>query len=175
QAGGRMIAAGGSTFGYANNGLPNGRTNAVRHYVVNPRDGRGRILSTATSAGTPTLLAETLIWRGDGRLTNYLAVRGDFTDQRYYSYSPMARRLTHESFNIGSLQAVTNNYTIDNGSTGGLGILTSQAQSGTLSGTWSVPGSGGLDGVSRVAQSQNTLISRPAYGRAPGAGSVSAT
>ncbi len=174
QADGMVIAVDGSTFGYANNGLLNGRTNATRKYVVSQRDGRGRVLSTTTTAGLSTLLSETLDWRGDGRLTNYLAVRGDFTDQRYYNYSPLAQRLTQEIFNIGAMQPVTNNYTIDQGATGGLGILTSQTQSGTLSDTWDVPVSAGLDGVSRVIQSQNTLITRPAYGVAKGAGSVSA-
>jgi RHS repeat-associated protein len=175
RADGLMIGVNGATFGYGNNGLLTGRTNSARNYVVNQRDGRGRILSTTTTAGLSTLLAETLNWRNDGRLTNYSAVRGDYTDTRNYAYSPLAQRLTQESFNVGAMQSVTNVYAIDNGATGGLGILTSQTQSGSQSDTWSVPGSGGLDGVSRVVQSQDTVLNRPAYGTAVGAATVSAT
>jgi RHS repeat-associated protein len=150
------------------------RYNASRNYTVNQRDGRGRVLSTTISSGLITLLSETLNWRNDGRLANYMAVRGDFTDVRNYGYSPYAQRLTKESFDVGASQSVTNVYAIDNGSTGGLGILTSQAQSGALSDTWSLPG-GGLDGISRVIQSQNTVLNRPATGTAVGAATVTAT
>jgi RHS repeat-associated protein len=177
RADGLPIAIDGSTFGYANDGLLTGRTNAPRKYTINQRDGRGRILSTTTTTanGLSTLLTETLNWRGDGRLASYLAQRGDFNDQRYYSYSPFAQRLTQESFQVWTGNFVTNIYTIDNGATGGLGILTSQAQSGTQSDTWSVPSGGGLDGFSRVATSQDTILTRPAYGTAVGAATVSAS
>jgi RHS repeat-associated protein len=178
QADGQMTSVNGATFGYGNNGLLTGRTNSVRSYTVNQRDGKGRLLQATTSANSTTLLGEVLTWRNDGRLTNYIASRSDSTettDTRKYSYSALAQRLTQESFNVASAQSVTNIYTIDNGSTGGLGILTSQAQSGTLSDTWSVPSSGGLDGLSRVAKSTDTVITRPAYGNAVGAATVTAT
>jgi len=87
----------------------------------------------------------------------------------------LAQRLTQESFNVAAMQMLTNNYTIDNGQTGGLGILTSQAQSGAASASWTVPASGGLDGLSRVSKAQDTLINRPAYGLAQGAALVTAT
>jgi len=175
QADGLMIASDGSVYSYANNGLLTGRINANRAYSVTQRDGRGRVLQTSTTVGIATALTETLSWRNDGRLTNYVAARGDFTDTRNYAYSPLANRLAQESFNVGSGQKLTNNYTTDNGASAGLGILTSKAESGTASASWTVPSSGGLDGVSRVAESQNTLINRPAYGLAQGAGTVTAT
>jgi RHS repeat-associated protein len=56
-----------------------------------------------------------------------------------------------------------------------LGILTAKAESGSASATWTAPSTGGLDGLSRLAESQNTLINRPAYGQAVGAGFVVAT
>ena len=171
RADGLMTGAGDASFGYGNSGLLIGRTNNARCYTVNQRDGRGRILQTTTSVNMSPVLAETLAWRNDGRLNNYTAQR-DFTDTRTFSYSPLAQRLTQESLNVSSSQRVTNNYTIDRGTTGGLGILTSAAQAGGLAGTWSVP-SGGMDGLSRVAQSQDTLINRPATGLALGAASVS--
>ena len=178
QADGQMTGVNNTAFTYANNGLLLTRSNSVRNYTVNQRDGRGRVLQATTAANGSTLLAETLNWRNDGRLTNYVASRSDSTetsDTRRYSYSPYAQRLTQESFNVASSQSVTNLYTIDNGTTGGLGILTSQAQSGTLSDTWSVPGSGGLDGLSRVVEATDNVITRPAWGTAVGAASVSAT
>jgi len=174
QADGLMIASDGSVFGYANNGLLVGRTNASRNYAITQRDGKGRVLGTTTTVGISTALTETLAWRNDGRLTNYVASR-DFTDTRNYSYSPLAQRLTQESFNVASGSHMTNNYTIDNNATGGLGILTSKTEGGAATASWTVPGSGGLDGLSRVAQSQNTLINRPTYGTVQGAGTVTAT
>jgi RHS repeat-associated protein len=175
QADGLMTAADGSSFGYANNGLLTGRTNSSRSYTVNQRDGEGRILQTTTSAGILTLLTENLSWLNNGQLSGYTATRGDFTDMRNYGYSTLARRVAQESFNIASSQVVTNMYSVDEGQTGGLGVLTSQTESGSGSASWAVPSSGGLDGLSRVAQAQDSVISRSSYGTAVGAGSVSAT
>ncbi len=175
RADGLMTVASGSSFGYGDTGLLTGRTNSSRSYTINQRDGRGRVLQTTTSVGMLTALSETLNWRNDGRLSNYSAVRDDFTDTRNYTYSAYAQRLTQEAFNTASGQRLTNNYTIDRGTNGGLGLLTSSAQSGSVSSTWSVPTSGGLDGLSRVAQSQNTTINRPATGLALGAANVAAT
>ena len=76
----------------------------------------------------------------------------DFTDTRNYSYSSLIRRLTQESFNVGSSQRVNNSYAFDLNTTGGLGVLTSIGLSGQSSVNWSVPGSGGLDGLHRVAR-----------------------
>lgn len=175
QADGLMTAAGEASFGYANNGLLTTRTNNSRTYAVNQRDGTGRILQTTTTAAGGTALTENLTWRNDGRINTYTAGRGDFTDSRSFGYSALAARLTNEVFNLATNQVVTNNYAIDNGQSGGLGILTAQTASGAVSTAWTVPSTGGLDSLSRLAQSQNNLINRTAYGLAPGAGTVSAT
>jgi len=175
QADGLMTAAGGSGFGYANNGLITGRTNTLRSYTINQRDGRGRILQTTTTVGSTTALSETMTWRNDGRLNSYTAVRGDFTDSRNYTYSPWAQRLTQETLNVSASQRVTNNYIMDGGVAARLGILTSVTQAGSQAGTWSVPGSGGLDGLSRVAQASDSVLTRSATGKAPGASTITAT
>src|SRR5438094_7192325 len=63
----------------------------------------------------------------------------------------------------------------DLGTTGGLGVLTSNSISGQVSGSWSAPTSGGLDGLRRVTQEQNSVVKRPATGKALGAATVVAT
>jgi RHS repeat-associated protein len=171
QADGLMTAAGSSTFGYANNGLLLGRTNSLRTWFVNQRDGDGRILQTATKVGSQTVLTETNTWRNDGRMSAYTASR-DFTDSRRYAYSALAQRLTQESFYLGSGKTITNNYTTDGGQTGGLGLLTSRAQAGGSSASWSATD---VDGFGRVDGEQTSLISRSTYGLVQGAGTVSAT
>lgn len=175
RADGLMTAAGGSTFGYADNGLLLGRTNSLRTWFVNQRDGAGRLLQATTKVGGQTVLTETSAWRNDGRLSSYTAARADFTDARYYTYSPLANRLTQESFNVAAGQRLTNSYTLDRASSAGLGILTAATESGAGSASWTVPGTGGLDGLSRVVQAQDNSISRPTFGLASGAGTVSAT
>ena len=179
QADGLMTAADGSSFGYGNNGLLTGRTNSSRSYTVNQRDGTGRILQTTTSAGGATLLTENLSWLNNSQLNSYTAARsGDSTlttDSRNYGYSTLARRVTQESLNIATSQKLTNTYVIDAGQTGGLGTLTSSTQSGVSAASWVVASSGGLDGLGRVAQAQDSLINRSTYGTAAGAGTVSAT
>jgi RHS repeat-associated protein len=172
QADGRMTAAGASTFGYADNGLLAGRTNSLRTWFVNQRDGEGRIVQDTTKVGVQTVLTESITWRQDGRMNAYTAARGDFTDSRRYSYLPLAQRLTQESFFVGSGQARTNNYTTDGGQSGSLGVLTGRAQIGGSSAAWSATD---VDGFGRVDAEQTSLRSRSAYGLAPGAGSVSAT
>jgi RHS repeat-associated protein len=175
QADGLMTVAGSSTFGFANNGLLVGRTNSSRSYFVNQRDGAGRILQATAWAGLQTLVTENLTWLNNGQLNSYSAVRGDFTDARNYAYSAIARRVTQESFNVATGQKITNSYSVDGGQSQGLGVLTSQTGSGASQASWTVPSSGGLDALSRVAQAQNNVISRSTYGTAVGAGTVSAT
>ena len=174
QADGLMTQAGNSSFTYANNGLPASRASGAKIVTVNQRDGRGRVLQATTALYSSAILTETLSWRNDGRLSGYTANR-DFTDSRNYSYSSLANRVTQESFGLSSGNSATNNYTIDNGAAGGLGILTSATESGSVSASWSVPATNGLDGLSRVAQAQDSLIRRSAIGTANGAGAVSAT
>jgi RHS repeat-associated protein len=177
QADGLMTAAGQSTFGYANNGLLTSRTNTARTYQITQRDGCGRVLQAVTKVGTNAVLTESLTWRNDGRLSGYVATRsGDSTlttDTRRYGYSALAQRLTNESFYVSTGQAVTNSYLVDQGLAGGLGILTAQAQSGSGSLNWNVPTSGGLDALSRITEAQDSFISRPAWGTASGAETVS--
>ena len=157
QADGMMTQAGEATFGYANNGLLVSRANSSRTYTINQRDGMGRIVQATTKVGSTTVLAEGLSWRNDDRLNSYTATRSDFTDARNYAYSPLAQRLTQESLNTAAGQTVTNNYTIDNNSSGGLGILTAKSEIGGAAAAWLVPSSGGLDGLSRdpVAKQSN--------------------
>jgi RHS repeat-associated protein len=174
QADGLMTQAGSSTFSYANNGLLTSRTTGAKTVTVNQRDGRGRPLQTTTTLYSLTAFSENLSWRNDGRLNGYTANR-DFTDTRAYNYSTLANRVTQESFGLSSGHSATNNYTVDNNVTGGLGILTKTAESGGSSEVWSIPGSGGLDGVSRVAQAQDSLIRRSAFGTALGAATLTAT
>jgi len=172
QADGSMVASDGSVFTYADNGLLSSRTNASRAYSIDQRDSAGRVLHTTTSVLGQTQLTETLGWRNDGRLNSYTAARADFTDARTFTYSPLANRLTQESFYVGQGQAITNTYTTDSGQTGGLGLLTGRAASGSSSATWGI---NTLDGLSRAASEQNSLISRSAWGLVTGAGEVSAT
>ena len=174
QADGQMTAAGGSTFGYGDNGLLLGRTNSLRTWFVNQRDGEGRILQATTMVGTQTVLMETNTWRNDGRLSAYAAGRTDFNDSRNYSYSALAQRLTQESFSLGEGQVLTNTYTTDGGQAGGLGLLTGQAQAGGVSASWTGV-AGGVGFPNRIAGEQTSLMSRSTYGLAQGAGAVSAT
>ncbi len=175
QADGQMVAADGSVFAYGNNGLLTTRSNASRTVSINQRDGMGRMLQTQTKVLFTTNLVENLTWRNDGRLNSYSAVRSDFTDTRNYAYAPYSQRLIQESFNVSASQRLTNNYTFDNGTSGGLGILTSIGAPAQSTNNWSVPASGGLDGLNRVAQEQTAILRRPATGLALGAASVSAT
>jgi RHS repeat-associated protein len=176
RADGLMTSAGGSTFGFGDNGLIMGRTNSVRSYAIASRDGSGRILQANTYFGGSNILAETLAWRNDGHVNSYSAVRGDgFTDARNYTYATASQRLTQESFNLSGSLRFTNNYTLDNGQAGRLGILTSISTPAQSTNNWLAPASGGLDGLNRVAQEQSAIIRRPATGLALGAGTVTAT
>jgi RHS repeat-associated protein len=181
RADGAMTLANGSLFGYGSsftyndNALLTIRSNSSRTLTVNQRDGRGRILQDATAIGANKVLVENLSWRNDGRLNTYSALRSDFTNDCNYTYSPFARRLTQESFNVSGSQRLTNSYTFDNGQAGRLGVLTSIGTPAQSTNNWSAPASGGLDGLSRVAQEQSAILRRPATGIALGAASVSAT
>jgi RHS repeat-associated protein len=181
RADGAMTLANGSLFGYGSsftyndNGLLTIRSNSSRTLTVNQRDGRGRILQDTTAIGANKVLVENLSWRNDGRLNAYSALRSDFTNNCSYTYSSLARRLTQESFNVSASQRLTNSYTFDNGQAGRLGVLTSIGTPAQSTNNWSAPASGGLDGLSRVAQEQSAILRRPATGKALGAATVSAT
>jgi hypothetical protein len=170
QADGLMTAGGGATFGYANNGLLTGRTNSFRTYTINQRDGLGQPLAATTRVGFSTALAESWNWLGDGSPAAYIAQRSDYTDTRNYAYGPLNRRLIQESFNVANGQFVTNNYTFDNGASGGMGILTAATESSAATNSWG----GGLDALSRVINGTNTVAERPAYGNINGPANVTA-
>jgi RHS repeat-associated protein len=175
RADGMMSGNSGATFSYADNGLLVSRANSARSLTVNQRDGSGRLLQETITVNGQSVLAEILSWRNDGRLNSYTAQRGDFTNACNYAYSTLSQRLTQESFNVAAGQKVTNNYAFDLNTAGGLGVLTSLAASGQVSGNWSAPTSGGLDGLRRVAQEQNTVVKRTSTGKALGAATVAAT
>ena len=132
------------------------------------------VLQSTTVVSLSPVLTENLSWRNDGRLSGYTANR-DFTDTRSYSYSSLANRVTQESFGFSTGHTATINYTTDSNQTGGLCILTAATESGGVAALWSVPSTNGLDGLSRVAQEQDSLIRRSAIGFATGAATVSAT
>jgi RHS repeat-associated protein len=171
RADGLMTTGGGSTFGYANNGLLTGRTNSFRAFTISQRDGVGHPLLATTTVGFSTALAESWNWLGDGSPAVYIAQRSDFTDTRNFAYGSLNRRLAQETFNVGSGQIVTNAYTFDNGASGGMGILTTATESSSTTNSWG----GGLDVFSRVVNGTNTVAHRPAYGSINGPANVTAT
>jgi RHS repeat-associated protein len=154
------------SYGYGDNGLLNSRSTGFRTTTVGSRDGTGRPLSITTAvpgAGNP--LVETLTWRGDGRLTNYLATRSDFTDTHRYDYNyNQVNRLTSETLLLGAGQNLaTNRYVYDYGANGGPGVLTSNAMSGGAYYTrWYAPSSGrtGLDLFQRILNEYEDSVAR---------------
>ena len=151
------------------------KVNQARSYAIGQRDGRGRVLQATTTVQSSPALTESLSWRNDGRLSSYSALRSDFSDYRSYAYSSSARRLTNEILNVASGSPITNAFGVDFGQSGKLGIVTSAAQAGAFAATWSLPPSGGVDGLGRLSQEQSTLFERPATGRARGADTLNAT
>ena len=170
RADGLMTAGGGGTFGYADNGLLTGRTNGFRTFTINQRDGVGRPLQATTTVGFSTALTESWNWLGDGSPAVYIAQRSDFTDTRKFAYGSLNRRLTQESFNVGSSQFVTNAYTFDNGLGGGMGVLTKATENSSTANSWS----GGLDTFSRIGKATNSVAHRPAYGKINGKAIITA-
>ncbi|MBP7826889.1 MAG: hypothetical protein KA236_10105 [Verrucomicrobia bacterium] len=163
RADGLMSGMNGGTFGYGDNGLLTGRTNAFRSLTVNQRDGVGRLLQTTTRVGTSTALTESWVWTGDGLPTTYTATRSDFTDTRRFGYGAYHRRLTNESLTLASGQTATNFYTFDNGTAGGLGVLT-KAGPTAASAAWT----SGADAFSRISAETNTVLHRTALGTVNG-------
>ena len=170
RADGLMTAVSDSTFGYADNGLLTGRTNAFRTLVINQCDGVGRPLQATTSVSGENVLVESWNWLGDGSPAAYIAQRGDFTDTRNFAYGSLNRRLIQESLNVASGQAVNNTYTFDNGAGGGMGILTKVTESSSAANSWN----GGLDAFSRVIKATNSVAHRPAYGQVNGKATITA-
>ena len=170
RADGLMTASGGGTFGYADNGLLTGRTNAFRTLVINQRDGVGRPLQATTSVSGGTALVESWNWLGDGSPAAYIAQRSDFTDTRNFAYGSLNRRLIQESLNVADGQSVNNAYTFDNGAAGGMGILTKVVQDSSPSPSWS----GVTDTFSRIVKATNSVAHRPAYGQVNGKATITA-
>lgn len=165
QADGQIIAVNGSRFGYGLNGLLIGRTNGLRSVAISQRDGAGRPLQATNVFNGQTIFSETWSWTGDGLPASYVAARSDFTDSRQLSYASLTRRLTQETLNLNGSQSVTNNYTFDNGATGGLGVLTKVGQFSGTSNSWS----GNVDVFSRISSGTNSVIHRAASGAVNGA------
>jgi len=165
RADGLMSAVNNSTFGYGDNGLMTGRTNGSRVVSIDRRDGTGRPIKRTTRVNTLPVLNESWAWTEDGMPSQYVAGRSDFTDSRNFTYATLTRRLAQETLNLANNVSVTNAYTFDHGATGGMGVLTSAGQNGTLANSWN----GGLDVFSRVLNGTNSLIHRVADGTVNGA------
>jgi YD repeat-containing protein len=166
RADGRIIANDYSTFGYGDNGLLTAKTNGLRIVTVDQRDGEGKPLQETTKVNDSTVLTENWNWTGDDLPSAYTAARSDFTDARQFAYATASRRLTQETFNLSGSQAVTNNYTYDNGTAGGLGVITAAATQ--ASNSWSA----NLDAFSRVSTETNSIIHRTASGFVNGAATL---
>jgi YD repeat-containing protein len=175
RADGLLTGNSGAIFNYGDNGLLTSRVNGARTVNITQRDGMGRILQASTVVNAQTGLSEVLAWYRDGRIDTYTATRSDFTDSRLFTYASLTRRLTQERLYVASGQQVINTFGFDLGASAGLGVLTSASASGQVVGTWSVPGTGGLDGLRRVATENNTVVKRFATGKALGAAAVTAT
>jgi RHS repeat-associated protein len=114
------------TFAYGDNGLLESRANSYRTFNILDRDARGRILSTSTTVGSDTPLAETFTWLPDSRLQSYVATRsggGAWNETRNYQYNNR-RQLVSESFAPASGQSKTLTYQFDGNTPGGLGVRT---------------------------------------------------
>src|SRR5258707_350748 len=126
-----MTTVNASSFGYGDNGLLAGRTNGSRTVTVDQRDSTGRPLQRTTRVNSGAVLTESWNWTGDGLPSAYTAARSDFTDNRNFAYATLTRRLTQETLNLTNNVSVTNAYTFDGGASGGLGVLTKVARTGT--------------------------------------------
>jgi YD repeat-containing protein len=166
RADGRIVANDYSTFGYGDNGLLTAKTNGLRVVTVDQRDGAGKPLQETTKVNGSTVLAENWSWTGDDLPSAYTAARSDFTDARQFAYATASRRLTQETFNLSGSQSVTNNYSYDNGTAGGLGVLTKAATQSSNS--WAAS----LDAFSRVSTETNSIIHRTASGFVNGAATL---
>jgi YD repeat-containing protein len=163
-----ITAVNDATFGYGDNGLLAGRTNSFRSVTVNQRDPLGRPMQMTTKVLGVTKLTETWNWLGDGSPSNYVAARSDFTDTRNFAYGSLTRKLTQESFNLGSSLSLTNAYTFDNGVAAGVGVLTKANELSVVSNSWS----GGVDALSRITNGTNSVIQRSASGTVNGAATL---
>jgi RHS repeat-associated protein len=161
--------AGNADYTYDNGGLLVSRTVGARVTSISGRDGIGRPLGITTTVNGQTALSETLGWTGDGLLSSQQLQRGDFTDQRSYSYADLTRRLTSEQLKLDATRGWTNSLTYDRGTSGGLGVLTKMSQGSALA--WATT----PDALGRVQRETNSLARRNARGRINGVADVTAT
>jgi RHS repeat-associated protein len=167
-----QVGAGGQTysFGYADNGLLNQRTNPWRSFSVTLRDAQGRPRQDAASVNGTQTLIESLVWGADSKLGGYSAVRvGAWDETRGYGYNSRGQLLT-ESYNPAAGQTAGFGYQFDGNSLGnGLGVRTTARANG-ISG-WTADQ---VNGFGRVVQesSSTASIAYSANGNALGAASV---
>ncbi len=161
--------AGNASYDYDTAGVLTNRTVGNRWTTITSRDGEGRPLTISTKVNLQSVLSETLSWTGDGLLNSDTLVRSDFTDSRAYFYGAYHRRLIEERMNLSAASRWTNTFVYDNGTVGGLGVLTSVAATPS-SPQWS----GGPDAFSRINTETNTSILRTAYGRLNGPATITA-
>ena len=152
-------------------GVLTSRVVGNRSTSITTRDGEGRPLTIATTLNQGAELNETLAWSGDGLLTNHTVVRGDFTDNRLYSYGNLSRRLTQEQLNLNATNLWTNSFAYDQGVTGGPGALTTLGPTNSNFGRW---WSGLPDAFSRINAETNNSIGLLASGSVNGQATLSA-
>jgi RHS repeat-associated protein len=157
----------GVNYTYGDNGLIYSRSDGTK--TVNyTRDEMGRLTGSVIKFGSTTNLTESLTWRSDTRLLQAVEKRSTFTDTRSYQYAGWSRFLTNEQYYVSSGTMDTQDYQFDQGGKGGLGVLTGAAD-------WDAASSGGLDTLKRPVKGTTTYSRMPAFGKAFGAASVSAT
>ncbi len=175
QADGSLIYAsnptGSGAYTYDTAGVLTSRSVGNRFTSITSRDGEGRPLTIATTVNALSQLGETLAWSGDGLLTNHTLVRGDFTDNRIYSYASQSRRVTQEQLNLNAGTTWTNQFVYDRGVAGGPGALTTAGPVGANFGLW---WSGIPDAFSRINTETNNAIGLLAYGFVNGQSTLSA-
>ncbi len=168
QADGNLTFAsnptGNGSYSFDTSGLLTGRFASPRQTTIGSRDGEGRPLSITTTLNGMTALTESLAYSGDGLLSADTLYRSDFTDSRSYGYANLSRRLTQEQLNLNASTVWTNTMVYDNGSGGGLGVLTKLGAPNTASANWN----GVADAFSRVNTETNNTFAYPAYGHVNG-------
>jgi len=155
-----------ANYTYGDNGLLYSRSDGTKS-VTYTRDEMGRLAGSVSKFGSTTNLKETLTWRADTRLLKDVAQRSTFTDTRTYQYAPWSRFLTNELYYLSAGVTDTQDYQYDAGVKGGLGVLTGAAD-------WDAA-TNGLDTLKRPFKGTTTYARVPAFGKAFGAASVSAT
>lgn len=161
----------GYSFGYDDRGLLTSRSNPFRALTVGARDGMGRILLQTNTVGGVSQLQETLAWRPDGRLTNYIGARPGFNDARTYAYNfNQVNRLTTETMPLLPGQAAsTFAYEFDFAGTNGPGARTQlQMTGGSYLNNWAVANNATyIDQWKRIIRErENYMARRPSTGTA---------